>query len=153
VSDEYTSEDVTEDGRRFVVCANTREHGVDGYVWEPTPEKSGRTRGDGLGAELDIWDKLLECVPADGVPHAYGEVENVFFDRYPDEAALLQGRSGHRWREGKRSENQFSMSAYLSGRLRDLNREGTLELSWGPAEGPWSSYNGVISYWTRGLHG
>ncbi len=66
VSDEYTTDGVTEDGRRFVVCSNTREHGADGYVWEPTEEKKGRSRGDGLGAELDIWDKLLECITADG---------------------------------------------------------------------------------------
>jgi hypothetical protein len=149
VSDDYTSEGVTNDGRRYVVCANTREHGADGYVWEPTVEKPGRTRGDGLGAELDIWDKLLECVTADGVAHAYGEVEDIFFERYPDDAGFLQERYGHRWRGGKRTETQFSMSAYLSGRLRDLNREGALELSWGPAEGPWS-YNGIISYWARG---
>ncbi len=149
VSDEYTTDGVTEDGRRFVVCSNTREHGADGYVWEPAEEKKGRSRGDGLGAELDIWDKLLECIPPDGEAHSYGEVEDRFFERYPDDAALLQARYGHRWREGNPSTNQFSMSAYLAGRLRDLAREEAVQLSWGPAEGPWA-YNGVISYWARG---
>lgn len=150
VSDEYTTESVTEDGRRFVVCLNTREHGDAGYVWEPTAEKpASRSRGDGLGAELDIWDKLLECVPADGVAHSYGEVEDVFFDKYPAEAALLQEKWGHRWREGRRSESPFSMSVYLSGRLSELAAEDALVKSWGPAEGQWA-YNGIISHWTRG---
>jgi hypothetical protein len=75
-------------------------------------------------------------------------VEDLFFDRYPDEAALLQDRYGHTWREGKKS-GQYSMSSYLSGRLGDLAKEGLLEPTWGPAEGPWS-YNGVISHWARG---
>jgi hypothetical protein len=83
------------------------------------------------------------------VPHSYGEVEDVFFERYPADAALLQERYGHRWREGKRSTTQFSMSAYLAGRLRDLSRGGSADLTWGPAEGPWG-YNGIISYWARG---
>ena len=149
VSDEYTTEGATDDGRVFVTCFNSREHGPDGYTWEPTPEKSGRSRGDGLGSELEIWDKLLECIPTDGIPHAYGEVEDLFFERYPTETALLQERYGHKWREGKKTVNQYSMSVYLAARLRDLAREQAVDLSWGPAEGPWA-HNGVISYWARG---
>ena len=148
VSDEYTTEGVTDDGRRFIVCANTREHGPNGYVWEPVPEKPARLRGDGLGADLDIWDKLLECVPPDGIAHSYGDIEDIFFERYPDDAGVLQDRYGHAWREGKRS-GQYSMSSYLSGRLGELAKEGSLEVAWGPAEGPWA-YNGRISHWTRG---
>jgi hypothetical protein len=140
---------MTEDGRPFVVCNNLREHGEDGYTWEPTPERAKSTRGDGLGAELDIWDKLLECIPIDGIAYPYGDVEDQFIDRYPSEASVLQERYGHRWRDGKRSTNQYSMSTYLAARLRDLAREASLSLTWGPAEGPWS-YNGVISHWTRG---
>jgi len=148
VSDEHTSTGVADDGRRYVLCVNTREHGEDGFAWEPTPPRQTRIRGDGLGTELDIWDKLLECLPADGAPHSYGDVEDAFFDRYPADAALLQARYGHRWREGKRS-TQYSMSAYLAARLRDLANEKAVELTWGPAEGHWS-YNGIISYWARG---
>jgi hypothetical protein len=147
-SDEHTAEGIAADGRGFAVCSNVKEHGPDGFVWEPTPTPSARIRGDGLGAELEIWDKLLECIPVDGAAHPYGEVEDRFFGRYPSEAALLQERYGHRWREGKRSVNQFSMSAYLAARLRDLAKEQAVQLSWGPAEGPWS-YNGIISYWAR----
>ena len=151
-SDENTSEGVAEDGRQFAVCTSAREHGSDGFVWEPTPRRKSRARGDGLGAELEIWDKLLECIPADGAAHSYGEVEDRFFERYPADSSLLQERYGHRWRDGKRSANQFSMSAYLAARLRDLVKEEAVDLTWGPAEGPWS-YNGIISYWTRGGSG
>jgi hypothetical protein len=148
VSDEYTSEGVEPEGQRYVVCANVREHGVDGYRWNPTPlNRKGPSRG-GLGAELDIWDKLLECIPADGVTHPYGEVEDQLFERYPVDATLLQERFGHVWREGKRSENQYTMSVYLALRLSELAKEGAVDLSWGPAEGPWA-YNGTYSYWTR----
>jgi len=148
VSDEYTTEGVTDDGRPFITCTNTREHGTDGYTWEPAPEKASKSRGDGLGAELDIWDKLLECIPADGAAHPYGEVEDRFIERYPADASLLQDKYGHRWREGKKSANQYSMSVYLAARLRDLAKEEAVDLTWGPAEGPWS-YNGIISYWAR----
>jgi hypothetical protein len=147
-SDDWTSDGVTDDGRKYVVCLNPREHPPEGYVWEPTAEKTGVTRGDGLGAELDIWDKLLECVPPDGLSHPYGDVEDQFFDRYPNDAAFLQDRYGHAWRNGKRS-GQYSMSAYLSRRLGELAEEGLLGVHWGPAEGPWS-YNGRISYWSKG---
>ena len=145
--DENTTASAAADGRVFVVCT-TREHGVEGYVWEPTPERRSPTRGDGLGAELDIWDKLLECVPSDARAHSYGEVESVLIDRYPKETASLQDRYGHRWREGKRSTNQFSMSAYLAARLSELADEGLLIKTFAPAEPPWD-YNAVISHWQR----
>jgi hypothetical protein len=145
-SDELTSSDTTEDGREFAVCmANV--HGEDGYVWEPTPSRALSTRGDGLGFELDIWDKLLECVPAEGT-HSYGAAEDRFFERYPTDAAALQERYGHRWREGKKPVNQFSMSSYLAARLTELANEKLLVKTFGPAEGEWS-YNGVISHWAR----
>jgi hypothetical protein len=149
VSDEYTSEGVEPDGQRFVLCANVREHGVDGYRWNPTVVSKGSRSRSGLGAELEIWEKLLESIPADGKAYSYGEVEELFFERYPADAALLQERFGHVWRPGKRPENQYSMSVYLSLRLSELAREEAVELTWGPAEGPWS-YNGIISYWARG---
>jgi len=147
-SDEHTSEGTTDDGRGSALCSNPREHGHDGFVWEPTRMKKSRNRGDGLGAELDIWDKLLECIPADGVAHSYGDEER-FFERYPAEASLLQERYGHRWREGKKSVNQFSMSAFLAGRLSELSDEGAVAKTWAPAERPWA-YDGVISHWARG---
>jgi hypothetical protein len=108
-----------------------------------------RIRADGLGAELDIWAKLLECVPADGQPHSYGEVEDLFFERHPDEAAFLQSRYGHVWREGKRIEKGYSMTSYLLARLSDLIREKSLEVSYGPAEVPWSDYTRTISLLTK----
>lgn len=147
-SDERTTEGVADDGRSFAVCA-ARDHGEDGYVWEPTPPRGATTRGDGLGADLEIWDKLLECVPSDGIPHAYGDVEDAFFKRYPADASLLQERYGHRWRDGKKSVNSFSMSVYLAARLSELAGEKLLVKTFGPAEGPWA-YNGIISYWARG---
>jgi hypothetical protein len=148
VSDEYTSEGVEPDGQKYVFCANVREHGADGYRWNPTVvSPKGASRG-GLGAELDIWDKLLDCIPSDGTPHSYGEVEDQLFESYPADAALLQERFGHVWRGGKRSENQYSMSVYLALRLSELAREGSVALTWGPAEGPWA-YNGTYSYWAK----
>ena len=112
-----------------------------------TSARRGKTRGDGLGNELEIWDKLLDCVPS-GDAHSYGVVEDQLFDRYPAEAAAVQERYGRRWREGKKSENQFSMSAYLAARLSELAEEKLLFKTFGAAEGPWS-YNGIISYWER----
>ena len=147
VRDDLTTEQTTDDGRRFVVCS-AKEHGGDGYVWEPTPPPAKTMRGDGLGAELDIWDKLLECVPADGKEHPYGAVEDRLFERYSGETAMLQERYGHRWREGNKSANQFSMSVYLAARLSELAGEGLLVKTYGPAEGPWV-YNGIISHWQR----
>ncbi len=147
-SDERTTEGVADDGRKYAVCM-ARDHGDDGFVWEPTPERRSTSRGDGLGADLDIWDKLLGCVPADGMPHSYGDVEDEFLEKYPREAGLLQERYGHRWREGKRSTSSFSMSVYLAARLSELADEKLLAKTFGPAEGPWS-YNGVISHWARG---
>ncbi len=78
-SDEHTSEEVAEDGRLFAVCSG-KYHGGEPYVWEPTPARRSK-RGDGLGNDLDIWEKLLECVPADGSAHAYGVVEDQLFER------------------------------------------------------------------------
>lgn len=119
------------------MCSNTRQHGTDGYAWElPETSKPVRgTRSDGLGAELDIWDKLLACVPSDGEFHSYGDVEDELFARFPMEAQLLQNRYGHRWREGKKSDSVYSMSVYLALRLSDLRREGVLDATWLPAEG------------------
>lgn len=145
-SDENTSVETAEDGREFAVCI-ARDHGDGGYVWEPSPSHRGSRRGDGLGIELAIWDKLIECVPAKGT-HPYGVVEDLFFERYPADAAALQERYGHRWREGTKPGNQFSMSSYLAARLSELADEQQLVKTFGPAEGPWS-YNGVISHWAR----
>ena len=145
-SDEFTSERATDDGRLFAVCS-ARYHGTEPYVWEPTPTQRRSTRGDGLGNELGIWDKLLECVPAGG-PHSYGVVEDRFFELYPNEAAALQERYGHRWREGRKSASQFSMSVYLAARLSELADEGLLAKTFAPAESPWA-YNGIISHWMR----
>ena len=145
-SDELTSSDTAEDGREFAVCM-AKAHGEDGYVWEPTPSRGISRRGDGLGLELNIWDKLLECVPAEGT-HTYGDVENQFFERYPVDAAALQDRYGHRWSDDKKSANQFSMSSYLAARLSELADEQLAVKTFGPAEGEWS-YNSVISHWAR----
>ena len=145
-SDEHVSEQKTEDGRVYATCS-ARYHGAEPYVWEPTLTQRQGTRGDGLGNELGIWDKLLECVPADG-PHPYGLVEDQLFGLYPEQAKVLQERYGHRWRGGKKSENQFSMSAYLAARLSELADEELLIKSFAPAEGEWA-YNGIISHWER----
>ncbi len=40
------------------------------------------------------------------------------------------------------------MSVYLALRLSELAKEGSLELSWGPATGEWA-YNETISHWRR----
>ena len=148
-SEDYASEQAEPDGEKYFWCTNEDVHGVDGYRWSSAPRTTRKPDRGGLGAELDIWDKLLECIPADAEAHSYGEVEDVFFERYPKDAEFLQERYGHAWREGKKSENQYSMSVYLSLRLSELAKEGSVQLTWGPAEGPWS-YNGVISYWVKG---
>lgn len=146
-SDEETREEHSDDGRSFAVC-EAKYHGTEPFVWEPTQQQRSRTRGDGLGNELDIWEKLLECVPADGSVHAYGDVEDRLFANYPADAAALQNRYGHRWRDGNKSTNQFSMSVYLAARLSELADEKLLIKTYAPAAGPWS-YNGIISQWER----
>ena len=145
-SDDYTSERETDDGRVFAVCS-ARYHGTEPYVWEPTPTLSRNTRGDGLGSELGIWDKLLECVPAGG-PHSYGIVEGRLFELYPNEAAGLQERYGHRWRDGRKSQSRFSMSVVPGRTSQRTRRRGLLAKSFAPADGPWA-YNGIISHWKR----
>lgn len=148
--DDYTKEGVADDGTPFATCRGP-DHGPEGFTWErwqPAARTTGRPES-GLGAELDIWDKLLECIPSGSDYTSYGAVEDSFFARHPREAAQLAERYGHRWREGvRRSTTQYSMSVYLSLRLRELATEGVLDVEWGPAEGPWS-YNGIFSYWRR----
>ena len=145
VSDDYTEESTAEDGRRFISCRNP-EHGTDPWVWEPSVAPSRRSRGDGLGSELDVWDKLLGCLESgsDFVP--YGVVEDRFVERYPTEARKLLHLYGHKWRDPAHPSTRYSMSVYLAARLRDLEKEGHLALKFGPAEGKWA-YNGTISFW------
>ena len=119
------------------------------WVYRMGLEKAKRylLTGDEIpAAEAARIGLILECVPDDGVFHSYGDVEDAFFERYPTEAGRLQSLYGHRWRDGQKSKNQYSMSAYLSLRLRDLQKEQVLDVTWLPAEGPWA-YNGIISHW------
>ena len=60
----------------------------------------------------------------------------------------LMLRYGHCWRYPDHRSGQYSMSSYLAARLKELEKEGALELTWGPAAGEWS-YNSVISHWQR----
>lgn len=145
VSDEFTSADRTEDGRRFFSCSNP-EHGAEPWVWEPSEDRPKRHRGDGLGSELDIWDKLLACLQPgeDFIP--YGDIEDRFIERFPTETGQLLSRYGHRWRYPAHPASKYSMSAYLAARLKDLEREGHLALRFDRAEGSWA-YNEIISWW------
>jgi hypothetical protein len=146
-ADDHTSEGVTEDGTKFAVCLDP-SHGEGGYTWEPRqPGGGGSRQGGGLGAELGIWEKLLDSVPLGDDFLSYGVVEDAFLEHHPIEGRVLGERYGHRWRpDMPRTTSSYSMSVYLSTRLRELSREGLLDVRWGPAEGPWS-YNGIISYW------
>jgi hypothetical protein len=146
VLDDYTQTHDRDDGITYVVCLNG-SHGPDGFVWEPTPPPGRSHRSDGLGAELAIWDKLLEVVEA-GEFQSYGLVEDRFVERFPEETRILAEKFGHRWRFPEHPSTQYSMSAYLASRLKELEREGHLELSWDQAEGEWS-HNGIISQWRR----
>ncbi len=144
--DDYTETHELDDGTSYAICLYAT-HGPDGYVWEPWVEKRGRSsRSEGLGAELEIWDKLLACFSSTDDFISYGDVEDRFISRYPSEATLLLHRYGHRWRDPEHRSTQYSMSAYLALRLRELEKDGSLELEWGPATGPWA-YNEIISHW------
>jgi len=140
-----TSEGRTDDGIRFVVCTH-RSHGPDGFVWEPSAPPGKSIRNDGLGAELSIWDRLLELFDEDEDFIPYGEVEDRLFEKYPDIAEKLLRRYGHKFRDPAFPSSQYSMSAYLASRLRELEKEGALQLTWRPATGEWA-HNGVISHW------
>ena len=144
-SEDYTHEDQTDDGATFVVCTNPY-HGESSRVWEPQHAESGRPDRGGIGAELGIWDKLLECVPpgSDFIP--YGDVEDAFTDRFPDVMRRLIEMYGHRWREPRHPSDKYSASVYLGARLADLAREGLLEHQTGPATGRWA-YNGTYEWW------
>ena len=144
-TDDSTAEHRTDDGIRYVVCTD-RSHGPDGYVWEVPPPPGRSMRGDGLGAELAIWDKLLELFVADEDFVPYGDVEERLFDRHAAEARTLLHRYGHKFRDPDHPSGRYSMSAYLASRLKELEREGHLDLVFRPALGPWA-YNGVISHW------
>lgn len=146
-SEDHASEATAEDGRPYLICLD-KDHGEEGFIWEPPPPPGRSQRGDGLGAELEIWDKLLDCVPADGAVYSYGEVEDRFIEQFPSEARTLMLRYGHRWRYPDHRSGQYSMSSYLAARLKELEKEGALVLTWGPAADEWS-YNSVISHWKR----
>jgi hypothetical protein len=145
-SDDRTETHKADDGTPFAVCLHP-SHGRDGYLWEPTSSSAGTShRSGGLGAEIDVWDKLISCFESDEDFISYGQVEDRFFARYPADASLLRHRYGHRWRDPEHRSGQYSMSAYLALRLRELEKDGLLELEWGPATGPWA-YNEIISQW------
>lgn len=145
VLDDFTSEHVTEDGIRYVQCDGPDHVGAP-FVWEPSQAGGSAPSRGGIGAELDIWDKLLGLFRSGDGVLSYGDVEDRLFSQYPETARILLDLYGHAWRDPDHPATGYSMSAYLAGRLRDLEREGHLVLSWGPAEGPWS-YNGIISHW------
>ena len=144
VFDDYTTEGRTEDGIRYVTCSNP-DHGVEPYVWEPTETKYRRSR-DGIGADLDVWNKLLDCLSLGEPAVSYGVVEDRFFDRSPDEAMTLLLAYGHKWRDPDHPSGQYSMSSYLASRLSELADEGALVKTFEKAEGKWA-YNVVISHW------
>lgn len=144
--DDDTSTYNRDDGINYAVCLD-RSHGPDGVVWEPTPPPGRSFRSDGLGADLDIWDKLLEVVEP-GEFQSYGVVEDSFVERFPQETRILAERFGHRWRYPEFPSTQYSMSACLAARLKELEREGHLDLAWEKAEVPWA-HNGIISHWRR----
>ena len=151
--DEFTETHKADDATRFAICLYP-SHGQDGYIWEPTTAGGERStssaeassRSVGLGAELEVWDKLLSCLDPDEGFVSYGGVEDRFIDRYPPEASLLLDRYGHRFRGPDHRSGRYSMSTYLALRLRDLEKDGLLELEWGPAPGQWA-YKEVVSYW------
>ena len=144
-SDELTESHRLDDGTRYAVCLHA-SHGTDGYVWQPSEPGIKSLRADGLGYELGIWAKLLTCFTSgeDFVP--YGTVEDRFIESYPAEGSTLLHRYGHRWRDPDHPATRYSMSVYLALRLRELEKEGLLDVEWGPAVGEWA-YNGIISYW------
>ena len=111
---------------------------------QPTIGRPGsRARYLGQAARLD-------CITDSVDFQSYGDSEDEFFRRYPSDATLLLRRYGHRWRDDHHKSTQYSMSAYLASRLRELANEGQLELRFLPARDPWT-YNGVISHWRRPL--
>ena len=144
--DDDTQTHRRDDGIKFAVCLD-RSHGPEGFVWEPTPPPGRSMRSEGLGSELGIWDKLLEVV-GPGEFQSYGVVEDRFVERFPEETRILAERFGHRWRFPDHPSSQYSMSAYLASRLKELEREGHLDLKWDKAEGQWA-HNGIISQWRR----
>lgn len=142
--DSDTVEDRTDDGIVFITCTHPSHD--EPFVWERPPEQRSVRAGDGIGVELGIWDKLLECVIAGEEAVQYGVVEDRLFERYPAESAELIRRYGHAWRDPQHPSDRFSASAYLAARLSDLAAEGHLIKTFGRATGRWA-YNGTISYW------
>ncbi|HKZ24176.1 MAG TPA: hypothetical protein VJ398_00110 [Acidimicrobiia bacterium] len=145
-SEEYTESQVTEDGRHFVVCSSPF-HGDEPRIWEPTTRLRSGSH-EGIGAELLIWDKLLECVIPGEAFVPYGTVEDRLGERYPEDLARLIHEYGHRWRDPAHPGTRYSASVYLGARLSELAKEGHLEHRSGPAEGPWA-YNGTYEWWRR----
>lgn len=83
LSEEFTVKETAADGSLYFVCSNSFHD--EPRVWVPTARvAAGRRRsGEGLGAELGVWDKLFECVPAGPAFVPYGDVEDAFVARYP----------------------------------------------------------------------
>lgn len=148
LSEEFTVEETANDGSPYFVCSNPF-HG-EPRVWMPMAEAYFRRRrsGKSLGAELGVWDKLFECVPAgpDFVP--YGDVEDAFIAKFPDDMRRLIQRFGHHWRDPENVSGRFTASKYLSARLSELTAAGLVEHETRPASGPWT-YLGTYEWWRR----
>jgi len=143
-SDEFTEDHEGSDGQRYVVCHGPL-HGDEPRVWEPSSRHGSKSR-EGIGAELGIWEQLMECFTPgeDFVP--YGTVEDRLLQRYPETVARLIREYGHRWREPEHPATRYSASVYLGARLAELAAEGFLDHHTGPAEGSWA-YNGTYEWW------
>ena len=146
-SEDYTSSDCLDDGTLFHVCTSSF-HGDHPRTWEPPSRSRIRLSGAGVGSELNIWDKLYECVPEGDEHVPYGDVEDALAARYPKDLQRLIVEYGHTWRDPDHPSTRYSASVYLGARLSELAREGLLEHKSGPATGNWA-YNGTYEWWRR----
>ncbi|MGQ0823772.1 MAG: hypothetical protein ACT4OX_01870 [Actinomycetota bacterium] len=124
-----------------VTCSNSMH---PEWVWSPTPEYPTGSIAEGIAADLDLFRKLPAVVSEDSFDE-YGIVEYRFGIAHPSDYAELLALYGHRAQALRRPH---TMSAFLARVLRQLQRDGDLDLMWGKGTGYWR-YLDTVSYWTR----
>ncbi len=129
-------------GRWLYICSAIGKFHVEPYQWN-IPCEQPLAAGDGITAELGLYDDLPRCVTPGEPWVEYGIVEHRYKrlrpDVYYDE---LLPRYGHT----KIGPKRFTTSSFIAAALGHLERDGILAWSQTKATGYWA-YNGVISSW------
>lgn len=128
------------DAWRYTCSADTRHH-AEPVSWTVDVPDERADRRSGIGAELGVYDVLLDCIRPGEVVE-YGVVEHRFAALAPHAYRELVGRYGH----ASLADTRYSASMFLAGALGQLRDEGLLRKSVVKGTGYWS-YLSTVSAW------